>query len=135
LCLSEPSFLELPTTPRVHLSTKQVRVRVSVDPREQFFVQLHAQVHVCQVVSLEALPRMRVTLQHLQPQRKSLVNDLLTDTETLSNVIKLIAEELELFLSCPHKVNLLRRTRRGQPAKNELSVRVLSVETCTVPRQ
>src|SRR5690606_41836516 len=72
---------------------------------------------------------------HLQPQRKSLVNDLLTDTETLSNVIKLIAEELELFLSCRHKVDLLRRTRRGQPTKNELSVRVLSVETCTVPPQ
>src|SRR5690606_5815140 len=52
-----------------------------------------------------------------------------------SNVIKLIAEELELFLSCPHKVDLLRRTRRGQPTENELSVRVLSVETCSVPRQ
>src|SRR5690606_23116062 len=49
-------------------------------------------------------------------------------------VIKLIAEELELFLSCPHKVDLLRRTRRGQPTKHELSVRGLSVETRTVPR-
>src|SRR5690606_42006995 len=105
---------------RAPLSTKQVGVRVSVDPREKFFVQLHEQVHVLQVVSLEALPRLRVTLHHLQPQRKSLVNDLLTDTETLSNVITLSAEELELFLSCPHKVDLLRRTRRGQPTNNEL---------------
>ena len=86
---------------------------------------------------------MRVVLLHLRPcflfashtpcpQFVALVPDLGTQTQSLCDVVQLVAGKAKAFLRCLQQVNLLVRSRRLHEVTDELFVQRRHVELGTV---
>lgn len=110
----------------------QSTMRMTLDPREKFVVQLLREDHVSTVVLLHRLPSGFLVTHTADPEIKAVMLDLAAQAELHSDMLELVAGKPEPLLNDEHEIDVDVMRGGRESSQEKLSAEMLHVERLAV---